>query len=816
MHTINYLHIKYIGLKEEKLYKEAIQDDHSVSLSYVKILALGPGQVGKSTFLYRLMGLMEGNIQTAEPKTQPQSSTGVTEQREACIRYASLSGALTSAKKWQVFEESSELKTQLGGLMSLISEQIQQPLINPKSSEVTVSHIFEDVIPTSEAKSMTETITESVKQSLPDLLPIIDDFKLPEVTTVEQFVESQSEFEEEQDSQPDFSQQTSVASMLSQSEIDTVIGEFECILDECKINKTQIKLDMLLNIADIGGQPAFLEMLPSLTIGPALYLVFMNLLKGLETRYPVVFKCKDNREQVLCQNYTYTSEEVIFTALSSIASFGNSDEEVEMYVLKEDFQQQTTSLALLVGTFADKVSDEEVVALHAQIKQQVKETDYYTKKNLLYDTKFLEVDNLSAKDDEIMMQRSLIEGLLRDKFRKYQIPARWLMLSICLKLVAKKLNTFELSFSDCVEIGHHFEMTEEAVRAALKFLHKYIGLVMYFPNHPHLKDVVICDPQVVFSSVSELIFDIYDPSKKYVPEAKYDHFVETGCFSPQDITPKGSKQMSSKQENLLSIETIVELLVHLNIAAEVPLSSDEASLQSDDSVSIIESPNPRKEYFLPAVLQTADTSLLRLGCIEENDELAPEPLCIRFITGYVPLGFVCALSANLMANNQLLQLIPFKQGSQSITYKNMMKFRYSGVVDIIMVSGPKYCEFQIRRWSKTAEIEFWDSNCCPHIKDIICEATKRVVQSMQHGDSVYKLSNCFELAFKCPAKEHMHAEFGHEPLAKFTYEATSSELSEKEPSMIQCVSSKCVTSSPLTPAMKMWFGKVSLWLFLNA
>ena len=810
----------YVGLKEEVLYREAIAGDQSVSLAYVKILALGPGQVGKSTFLYRLMGIMKGNIETADPKTQPQSSTGISEQREACIQYESRAGALTSTKKWQVFEENAELEIQLGGLMSLISEQTEQSLQEQDSlpiSQATADDLLKDEILKS-AMSVKETNPEDVGQS--DKRPMADDVKEmiaiekekgPRRVVKKRFSRTRGNVA---NPQPELLQPTYTTNVLSPIEIDTIIGEHESILDECRLSTAQIKPDMLLNIADIGGQPAFLEMLPSLTIGPALYLVFMSLVKGLETRYPVLFKCKDFRGQVLCQNYTYTSEEVIFTALSSIASFGNSDQEVEMYVLKEDSQQQTNSLALLIGTFADKVNAEEVASLHSQIKQKVQETDHYQKKNLLYDTKFLEVNNLSAKDDEILMQRSLIEGLLRDKFRKYQIPTRWLMLSICLKLVAKKLKTFELSFKDTIKIGSKFGMTEETVRAALKFLHKYIGLVMYFPNHPHLKDVVICDPQIVFSSVSELIFDIYDPSKKYVPEAKYDHFVETGCFSPQDIAPVGKQTKT----NVLSIDTIVKLLVHLNIAAEVPSSRDETSIQSDEtpSTSTTELPNPRKEYFLPAVLQTADTSLLRLGCTEENDELAPEPLCIRFITGYVPLGFVCALSANLMANNKLLKLIPFKEGDQSFTYKNMMKFRYNGVVDIIMVSGPKYCEFHIRRWSKTATIEFWDSNCCPHIKDIIFEAAKRVVQSMQHGDSVYKLSNCFELAFKCP--EHKNAEVGHEPLARFVHNDSAANAlvlksEKKEPNTIQCVNSKCFTSTPLTPAMKMWFGKVSSCLY---
>ena len=264
---------------------------------------------------------MEGNIQTADRETQPQCSTGITEQREVCIQYSSRFGALTSSKKWQVFEESSELETQLGGLMSLISEQIQRSLVvrgklPEKSSQAPLDHSGE---------------IESGDHTDTDQPPTDTSGNTTGENEQEQIFEKNSEHNvSESYDQLDISQQ------LSHSEIDinAVIKEFECVLSESRAAKTQIKLDMLLNIADIGGQPAFLEMLPSLTIGPALYLVFMNLLKGLDTRYPVMFKCKDSGQQVLCQNYTYTSEEVIFTALSSIASFGNLDKEVEMYVLK--------------------------------------------------------------------------------------------------------------------------------------------------------------------------------------------------------------------------------------------------------------------------------------------------------------------------------------------------------------------------------------------------------------------------------------------------------------------------------------------------
>ena len=228
----------------------------------------------------------------------------------------------------------------------------------------------------------------------------------------------------------------------------------------------------------------------------------------------------------------------------------------------------------------------------------------------------------------------------------------------------------------------------------------------------------------------------------------------------------------------MQTNTLVELLVHLNIAAQIP--------STDTS---------RKEYFFPAVLRTAEMRML-LREIGENEEVSPEPLCIRFTTGYIPLGFVCALGANLIGE-QNFQLIPFKEGDQSVVYKNMMKFRFNGEIDIVMVSTPKYCEFRVSKCTDVP-VEFWDNECCPLIKTIICRAANKVVRCMQHG-SLYKPLKGYELSFKCP--KHPNAVFSHEPLARLDFRISSER--------IQCVHSECGIRSCLTPEMNMWFGMVS-------
>ena len=792
----------FAGLEKKKLYQAAMMNDQKVSLSYTKILALGPSQVGKSTFLYRLMGKMKGNILTADPKTQPQSSTGIAELREACITYTSRTGALT-AESWEVFDEESDLQCQLDGLMSLLSEQL--PKERPTESEAV------DNQPVPVKRKISSSGNDTYQSSTGE--PIRE--PLQQVENVDADIQGNQEQQSNKlstNASPTTEvpttidvRSTSSSTVLSEtshlrpqlSNIEEVMAEFNRLLDDCKHAPNRTRLRMLFNIADIGGQPAFLEMLPSLTIGPALYLVFMKLLEGLTTRYPVVFKCKDGRGLKLCNNYTYTSEEVIFTALSSIACFGHSDEEVERYVSDSGDEKQTSSLALLIGTFRDEIKDQkEMDSIDRQLKQQLEETDFFND-GLIYSKSFLQVNNKSASEDEIEYHRKLLEQILETKFQKYQVPIRWLTLSICLKLLARMEKRHIVSFEDCVELGRRIRMTEEMVKVALQFLHQYIGQVMYFPNNDHLNNVVICNPQVVFSSISELIFDTYDPRNMYITEAQHDHFVRTGCFSPQEINIK-NEQATKK---LLPTDTLVHLLLHLNVIAEVP---SRLGVQGGKPEFTAEAKDDSKKYyFLPAVLQTAELIAISKG---DNEEQLPEPLCIRFQTGYLPLGFVCALSANLIATKEM-ELIPFKEDDQQlVTYKNKIRFRYQGKFDVIMISHSKYCEFHVRRCSDLT-VEYWDSECCPAIRTIIREAVNRVIQSMRQG-SLYKLSKGYELAFKCP--HHPPTEIGHEPLAKLVYHDSTS-TSVNQPKEIVCVVSSCKKTTFLSQDMKMWFGEVRLY-----
>ena len=796
------------------MYQAAIAGGKTVSLTYVKLLALGPGQVGKSTFLYRLLGLMKGNIEDTPKEAQPQSSTGQSELREVCIKYDNTVVAAAPDLSWEL----CGLQSLVEGLMWLLSNQTQDE-DHQNIKNITSGHnIIEDKLSIAPKEStMPNDKTQSTKSNTSQDL---EQHNASSVNAIESTANTSNGPEPSTDlrvvSPTPPIEASNVADLISKT-----ISDYEKLRIKCKHSPKVTKLHMLFNVADVGGQPAFLDMFPSLTIGPALYLLFTKLINDnghvlsiddLSKLQPVQYRTKDDNEPQDCESYTYTLQEVIFCALSSIACFGLSDKQVERYITKEIEAQKTSSLAMLFGTFADKViadkdSARKLADTELALKSLLKSTAFYRTDLISLPNPanpdhtgsqvFFQVNNQTGSDLEILRYRKLIQEIIERNFQKYDIPTSWLGLSICLKILATKRETYKVSFDDCVELGEHFKMNQKEVQIALKFLHKYVGLVMYFPNDKNLQNLVICNPQVVFSSISELTFSVYDSSsRKNQPTAansKQMKFEQTGIFNPLEVSyPKESSK-------IMSIHDLVHLLVHLNIAAKITTSADDTKhklasehTQSDASQETKrESSDSHEEYFFPAILKTADTSSLASDVRATADEILPEPLCIRFDTGYMPMGFSCALSARLMADENF-SLAPEEQ----TLYRNKLKLRYDGQFNVTMISLPLRCEFQVSRHH--GNNEFHSQDCCPEIMRIICEAINYVLKSMQRT-LLSKIS--YSLAFKCPM--HSKLKFGYEPLAKFVH----TDKSQTQLKHIECL--KCATKiTDLKPEMKVWFGEV--------
>ena len=721
----------------------------------------GPPRSGKTSLRRRLIGEIINLIDQAT--VQP--STGAVDAHNVVVKLTeekmTSSAAVISETTWRAVgkggADDTDLDEELHLLYQFISEGIVGlPNVDTAEPRPSASESVQEV-----QESINTANTDNDKGPLenmpkPSQEAIIANATVTEVQSMMVSQQTLSEFE--------------------MKEIESAFEAFNNALKSCA-GRQQLKVllekTILLNMVDTGGQPAFIEMLPMLTIGPALYLIFLRLDQELKQRYGIQYVSEDNEEVSLGES-SYTLQEVIFQVLSSIACFRSDTSSATGLPEKQQIASHQSQAAMLVGTYKDKLegSPEEVKSKIKQIDgalqkdlKEILDTDLFeADRNLLRyasnDQLMFDVDNMTGSEDEVTKIRKRLEEVILQEFNELPIPASWLMFGLFLRRMGKHT----ISLSLCEEIGRRLQVND--VREAIWFLHRCIGVLMYYPDVEELKDVVICDPQIVFDSVTELILNTF--KFKVVRKVACDKFKKTGQFSFNDIQ-KLSKNLKS---GILSLPQLVKLLEHRNIIARIssphsfaeesctPLSkrpklASNVPLRSDESVV----------YFMPAVLPSAQESDLNVF----HNPVDPAPLLIRFKSGIIPVGVFCASIAGLVAKKKLGWTLqePQRSGTQCgcTLHKNCIAFRvnkYSASYDITLISKPKRYEVHITLLrSPTGRPSH---GICKHVLETVCHTLDHVISKIKHkqylalSSSDSSTRSPYELGFQCPEhpqEDHM-------------------------------------------------------------
>ena len=390
-----------------------------------------------------------------------------------------------------------------------------------------------------------------------------------------------------------------------------------------------------MKMEDTGGQPEFMDMLPALTIGPALYLLFCKLTDSLQSKYTVSYRGPSGESTTPVES-TYTVEEVLLTALASVSCFQAYTDAPEVSSdqatakCKELLASHSKSVAYVLGTYADKVEDKQIAEFDEKLQQTIRSTGYY--KDLVQfiseDRMILPINNLNGGEDEVKKVRKILERGMMHHFRQLRIPAAWLVLSLCLRNTKERTAKLE----DVLALGRELGMPEDQTKLALWFLHHCAGDLMYFPKLPELEDTVISDTQIVYDSATCLIVDTFKYDK--VGKAASEKFSETGQFSLEDI----KKATAGVSGDYIPLQKLVKLLEHLNIIARITPSTS-ASQESSSSSDVT--------YFMPCILQNATLEQIN-KFLKSSNPFSPATLFIHFKCGFVPIGVFTALIAYLV------------------------------------------------------------------------------------------------------------------------------------------------------------------------
>ena len=721
--------------KYSEAYHHFINTKDSLELFFLKFLFLGPPRLGKTTVRRRLMGEIQ-DIKSAGEAEQPQPSTGTVETgHSVVVKTVSNTAAVVTESEWSAIASlEDEARMLFHNLVDTISSKSSTPL-EATANEALPNHSIHRDDESSSSQSNTDSL----------LTTQVTDERRPNYSLS--------------------------PTMFSQDMLD-ITTIFNEAMGSAYWKDVKHMFKAHLRMEDTGGQPELMDMLPALTIGPGLYLLFINLQNELDELYRLSY-CNASGKSTPPVDSTYTVMEMLFSALSSICCSKSIptnilDDEKLTPELKNNILESSHSVAYIVGTHKDKVTEERIKILDKQLKEKITSTAFYSQNILQFsseDDLIVTVDNMEGGKEEICHVRALLEKAMERHFKKLKIPAVWLLFSLCLR--KKNMRTAKLDF--CIQMSRMLNMSEYETKVAIWFLHRHAGVMMYFPNVPELKDLVIIDIQIVYDSVTILILRAMNYEE--VGHCNAEEFKNTGQFSLSHIIAATSKVTG----DVIPPQKLVALLEFLHIIARFSERSRGHTVTScykQDDVT----------YIMPCVLQNASKDKLDDFCKDTPHSNSIAPLIVCYKCGFVPIGVFPAVIASLIANSSF-RLI--KKGIM----KNLVQFRYGSLLTLVtFMCRPKFYEIII---SELPIIQHEPHIECAKIKKEVESTFEKVSSHMNYG---YFMD--YQFAFECPShpgREHLCVVDGQ----------------QSTPSLMLCLQDLTKKSpEKMSSCHTVWFGEV--------
>ena len=218
-----------------------------------------------------------------------------------------------------------------------------------------------------------------------------------------------------------------------------------------------------LRMEDTGSQPELMDMLPALTIGPGLYLVFFNLQWNLKKEFKVFYQHPSGKTTTP-EESKITLEEMLLSTLSSISCSSASanllrDEEVNSSDMRE-ILESSKSEAYFVGTHKDKVTEEHISQLDEDLQTIIKDTDFFEKGLVKFCSEgklIVAMDNMNGGVEEVKAIREMLDTAMDRHFKPLCILAAWLLFNLCLAQTKKRT----ASMKSILELSSQFNMSAE-------------------------------------------------------------------------------------------------------------------------------------------------------------------------------------------------------------------------------------------------------------------------------------------------------------------------------------------------------------------
>ena len=495
-----------------------------------------------------------------------------------------------------------------------------------------------------------------------------------------------------------------------------------------------------LHMVDTGGQPEFIEIMPSLIHNSNLTLLVLNLAQSLDEYPPIDFH-EDGRAFQRPLPSILTNRQVI-----------------HQYARTSQAKRPThtgtshPSMFMVIGTHRDRVKGkvtETLAVVNKELKSiflSAMEDElivYRSHEEIIFPVNLLEPDD----NDKIVLEQirqKISDAHVVEEAEVPRVPFSFFMfeqnaIKYAEQKQAQDRQVMVLSFDECVQIGTELKMSHEVVQAALIYFHRH-NIFLYFQDV--LPNLVFLAPQVPLDFVNAIVAFSYKVRSGALPalKAKYVRFCNEGIITEEMLCDHKSLS-SCFVPGIYESHHAIMLFRHIYTIAELtneePLATSQQPFTGSSRLGQKSSILRNREYLMMSLL--ADKKDI-VDYLPLPSKVAP--LVIHFSSGCVPNGcFGNVISCLISKYNW--KVCQTEQGKPECLAHNIVTLRDPMLpVTITIVNHIQHLEIHVNM----ANVEEHFSEICSSIQTATLSALKNVFKVMRFEDIQV------EPAFLCPCK----------------------------------------------------------------
>ena len=486
----------------------------------------------------------------------------------------------------------------------------------------------------------------------------------------------------------------------------------------------------LLHMIDTGGQPEFMEIMPSLIHNSNLTLLVLNLAQSLD-EYPQFAFYDDGTAFKRPLPSLLTNGQVIHQFARTLQA------KWPKYKASQHFKVTViaTHRDCVKGKLSETLSIVNKELKHILLPAMEDELIVYRSPDeITFPVNLLNPDENDEKVLELIRQ-CIIDA---DIGEKVKIPLSFFMfeqdvIKYAEQKKGKDRQIMVLSFDECVQVGERLKMSKEVVQAALTYFHRH-NIFLYFQRF--LPNLIFLNPQVPLDFVNAIVafsYKVKSGNLSALP-AKYERFCTGGIITEEMLYDKTLQLSHHFIPGIYDPKDAITLFLHIYTIAKLTNEEPRAKFQQPHA----HTRGPR-EYLMMCLLDDKPEYDIQ-ECLPSPSKIAP--LVIQFGVGCVPNGCFGNTISCLISTCKW-KICQTEEGSPKCLAHNIVTLHDPMLpVTVTMVHYTRHLEIHVNM--ENVEKDF--NEICLRIRTTVFSAIEKVFNVMKFEDIE------LQPAFLCPCK----------------------------------------------------------------